>query len=113
MNGQQRGSREQDFSKINPIKSIQELKDYRGYKRILFLRPFANTYMGYLDDEFFGYTVRDQDGVSRWGMEAKEAIDYYLDKTFFHNPSLEWSTFMAKPLYRGYVNALRLKFDKG
>jgi hypothetical protein len=111
MNGQQR-SREQDYSKINPVKSIEEIKDYRGYKRILFLRPFSNTYLGYLDNSFFGFTVREEDN-KHWLMDAKEAVDYYLDNTFFHNSGLEYSTFFSKPIYRGYLNALKLKFDNG
>ena len=110
MNGQHRDSG--NYSKINMIKSIVELKDYRGYKRILFLRPFSNTYMGYLDNQFFGYTVPVED-TKHWLMEPKDAIDHYLDKTFFHNSSLEYNTFISKPLYRPYVNALQLKFDKG
>lgn len=48
MNGQQRSSGQKDFSKINMVRAIEEISDYRGYKRILFLRPFSNTYMGYL-----------------------------------------------------------------
>jgi hypothetical protein len=49
MNGQQRDSGKLDYSKINPVKSIIELKDYRGFKKILFLRPFSNSYIGYLN----------------------------------------------------------------
>jgi hypothetical protein len=111
MNGQQR-SREIDYSKINPVKAIEEIEDYRGYSRILFLRPFSNTYMGYLDNQFFGFTVREED-TRHWLMEAKEAIDHYLDNTFFHNSSLEYNTFVSKPMYRPYVNSLQLKFDNG
>ena len=114
MNGQQRdsGGCKQNYSKINMVKSIVELKDYRGYKRILFLRPFSNTYMGYLDNSFFGFTVQEAD-TRHWLMEAKEAVDHYLDNMFFQNSSLEYSTFFSKPLYRAYVNALQLKFDNG
>jgi hypothetical protein len=111
MNGQQR-SKEIDYSKINPVKAIEEIKDYRGYKRILFLRPFSNTYMGYLDNQFFGFTVREED-TRHWLMEPKEAVDYYLDNTFFQNPTLEYDIFVSKPTYKGYVNALKLKFDMG
>ncbi len=110
MNGQQRDSG--NYSKINLIKSIIELKGYRGYNRILFLRPFSNTYMGYLDNQFFAFTVPAED-TKHWLMEAKDAIDHYLDKTFFHNSSLEYNTFISKPLYRPYINSLKLKFDKG
>jgi hypothetical protein len=51
--------------------------------------------------------------TNKWLMEPEEAIDHYLDKIFFHNPSLEYSTFVSKPLFRPYVNALKLKFDNG
>ena len=113
MNGQQRDSNKQDYSKLNMVKSIIELKDYRGFKKILFLRPFSNCYMGYLDSQFFGFTVPEGGDTNKWLMEPKEAIDHYLDKTFFHNPLLEYDTFISKPLFRPYVNALRLKFDNG
>ena len=112
MNGHQQRSKEVDYAKINPVKSIEEIKDYRGYKRILFLRPFSNTYMGYLDNHFFGFTVREGDN-KHWLMDAREAVDHYLDNTFFHNSGLEYSTFFSKPIYRGYLNSLKLKFDKG
>ena len=114
MNGQQRDGGKTDYSKLNLVKSIIELKNYRGFKKILFLRPFSNTYMGYLGDEFFAFTVPEgENNTKYWLMEPKEAIDHYLDKTFFHNPSLEYNTFISKPLFRPYVNALRLKFDNG
>jgi len=115
MNGQQRDGGKTDYSKLNLVKSIIELKNYRGYNKILFLRPFSNTYMGYLGDDFFGFTVPDggEQGTKHWLMEPKEAIDHYLDKTFFHNSSLEYNTFISKPLFRPYVNALRLKLDNG
>lgn len=115
MNGQQRdGGSKTDYSKLNIVKSIIELKDYRGYNKILFLRPFSNSYIGYLDSQFFGFMVPEGGGDTKyWLMEPKEAIDHYLDKIFFHNPSLEYNTFVSKSLFRPYVNALRLKFEKG
>lgn len=113
MNGQQRDSgNRQDYSKINLVKSIIELKNYRGHKRILFIRPFSNTYMGYLDNDFFGYTV--QEGKQQlWLMDPEEAIDHYIDNIPFKYPSLEYDTFYSKPMYRPYMNALKLKFDNG
>lgn len=67
--------------------------------------------MGYLDNSFFGYTVNNED-TGRWLMEAREAIDYYLDRLFFTNSTLEYDTFISKPLYRGYVNSLKYKYDQ-
>lgn len=113
MNGQQRDGGKTDYSKLNIVKSIIELKNYRGYKKILFLRPFSNSYIGYLDENFFGYTVPEGQDTSHWLMEPKEAIDYYLDNTFFQNPTLEYDIFVSKPMFRPYVNALQLKFDNG
>lgn len=110
MNGQQR-SKEVDYAKINPVKSIEEIKDYRGYKRILFLRPFSNTYMGYLDNQFFAFTVREGDN-KHWLMDAREAVDHYLDNTFFHNSGLEYSAFFSKPIYRGYLASLTFVKDQ-
>jgi hypothetical protein len=114
MNGQQRdsgGNSKQNYSKINLIKSIVELKDYRGHKRILFLRPFSNTYMGYLGTEFFGYTM-PEGNTKYWLMDPEEAVDYYLDNIPFKYPSLEYDTFYSKPMYRPFVTALKFKLDK-
>lgn len=109
MNDQTR-SAPPDYSKINPIKQVKTIENYRGYKKILFLRPFANTYLGYLDDDFFGFTVRkgDDKNMKYWLMEPQQAVDYYLDRTFFHNPVLEYDTFRARPEYHMYLNALKL-----
>lgn len=111
MNGQNR-SQLPDYSKINPAKHIQTLDNYRGYSKILFLRPFSNTYMGYLDDDFFGYKVREKDNMKFWLMDIKEAVDYYLDKIFFHSPVLEFDMFYSLKDYRIYVNALVVAKEK-
>jgi hypothetical protein len=104
-----------DYRQLNIVKKVQIINNYRGYDKILFIRPFPNVYLGYIGENFFGFTVPDggEQGTKYWLMEPKEAIDHYLDKTFFHNPSLEYDTFVSKPLFRPYVNALRLKFDNG
>lgn len=105
----EQGRAKPDFSKMNPLHGIEIIKGgYRGYNNIIFLRPFANAYMGYLDDDFFGFTVPEEKH-DLWLMESKQAIDYYLDKTFFHIPQLEFDTFLKKDEYRIYVNALALK----
>lgn len=107
MNGQSRGT-PTDYSNINPIKQIKVLENYRGYKKIIFLRPFPNTYMGYLDDDFFGFTVNEEGNFKGWLMEPKEAVDHYLDKTFFHIPSVEYNAFAVKPEYKVFLNALKV-----
>src|SRR5688500_5551443 len=102
-----------DYSKINIVKQIRELKDYKGYKRILTVKPFINTYIGYMDGVFFGFTVPDLDPNEKDEqkkrrnrnlnfMEPEEAIDYYLN-TFheiFRNPALEYQTFYSRAGYR-------------
>ena len=103
-----------DYEQLNHMRKIQVISNYRGYDQILFMRPFPNTYLGYIGNDFFGFTVPDgEQDTKHWLMEPEEAIDHYLDKTFFHNPSLEYNTFVSKPLFRPYVNALKLKFDNG
>lgn len=115
MNGQQRSSDKKDYSTLNLIHQVQVLENYRGHERILFMRPFANTYFGYLDNDFFGYTVPTE-GPDRtyWLMEAKEAVDYYLDhfNIFFRIPNLEWSAFYSSDTYRPYIVALKFKHDQ-
>ena len=73
--------------------------------------PFPNTYMGYLDDDFFGYTVDEKD-LKKWMMDPEKAIDHYLDNIFFHNPSLEYNTFYSKKEFRPFVNALNMVREK-
>ena len=107
MNGQTCGA-PPDYSNINPIKQIKVLENYRGYKKIIFLRPHGNTYMGYLDNDFFGFMVDEKAGFKVWLMDIKEAIDHYLDKTFFHIPSVEYNSFAVKSEYKIFLNALKV-----
>lgn len=104
---------EQDYSKLNLIKQIQVLENYRGYKKILFIRQSPNTYLGYLDNEFFGYELPAGTETKYWFMEAKEAVDYYLDKTFFHIPTIEYDTFIKIKDCYPYITALKYKLEKG
>lgn len=111
MNGQQRSNGPQkDYSPINIVKQVKKFKDHRGYKSILYIRPFFDTHMGYLDNTFFGFKDRDQKTV----LEPLEAIDHYLDKIpeIFRNPSLEYDMFNGKDLYKPYLNALKMVKDK-
>lgn len=114
MNGQTR-SAPPNYSNINPLTKVQLIQDYRGYKKIFFLRAFGNAYIGYFikdsDPEFFGFTVPEEK-KHLWIMEAKEAIDYYLDQLFFHNPVLEYDIFKAKPEYGIFLTALKMKMDQ-
>lgn len=118
MNGQQRASAPaKDYSAINFVKKVQLLANYKvksankTYKRILFTRPFSNTYMGYLDGEFFGFTVPEGSDTKYWLMDVDEALDYYFKKTWFHNSSLEYDIFNSKPEYKPYINALKYRLD--
>lgn len=109
MNGQQRnnGSSTAKEQKRIFLEKVETIENYRGCKRILFVRPYSNTYMGYLDDDFFGFTV-DQNQLDGWLMDAKKAVDWYLDKTFFHNPVLEYDTFLSKQTYAPNVRLLKM-----
>lgn len=124
MNGQQR-SFSTDYSKINLVKQIKELKNYREYKRILVLQ-FGNVYMGYLGEEFFGYKIPSLDPDEKdeakkirqrelWFMTPEQAVDYYFEHfhSIFQNSQLEYNTFAAKKEYKPYMNALKMKLDKG
>ena len=96
------------FSKINLVKQIDELKDYRGYKRILVIKA-DNVYMGYLDGDYFGYTVPE--GLF---MTPEQVVDYYF-KNFhpiFHNSEIEYNEFNSKETYRPYITALKYKLEK-
>lgn len=111
MNGQQRANYNPNYDKINIVKMIKTLQNYRGYNKILFIMPFPNTYLGYLDDNFFGYTV-DEKNLKLCMMSPEKAIDHYLDNTFFHNASLEYNTFFSKKEFRSFVNALNMVKEK-
>ena len=108
MNDQTRGST--NFEPINPVRKVEKIENYRGFDVIYFLRPFANTYLGYLGDQFFGYTVSKKD-ERYWLMDAKQAIDYYLDKVPFKVSTLEYDMFIRKEEYKSYINALKLVKD--
>ena len=107
MNGQSRA----DYSSINPIKQVKVLENYEGYKRVLFIRAFGNSYLGYLDDQFFGFTVREEDGIKHWLMEVEDAIKYYKERIFFHIPSEEYNLYARKPEFKPYLNALNMVKD--
>lgn len=108
MNGQQRAASESDRIYLPEIKTLE---DHRGYKKILFARPFAGSYMGYLDDDFFGFTVPEKQGLTHWLMDVKEAVDYYIDNVPFKIPSLEYDTFVNRKEYAPVVKLLKMVKD--
>lgn len=97
-----------NYEPLNIARKIEVIENFRDYKKILFLRPFMNTYIGFLDDVFFGFTVEEKD-ISKWGMDAKTAIAYYLDHFFFRDPVSEFNYFNLNPEYKAAVNSLLLK----
>lgn len=103
MNGQQRAK--ENIDRIY-LEKVETLENYRGYKKILFIRPYSNVYLGYLDNQFFGYKVRKDDGIQYWIMDIKKAVDYYIDKVFFKNPVLEYDTFLRIKEYGPSVKLL-------
>lgn len=125
MNGQTRSHYEKDYSAVNIVRQIKELKNYREYKRILVIK-FGNVYMGYLGEEFFGFKVPDLDPDEKneatkirirnlYFMEPEQVVDYYFENfnPIFRNSSLEYNTFAAKKEYKPYMNALKLRLEKG
>jgi hypothetical protein len=101
----------QDLSRLNLIKQVQRIENYRGYKLILYINCYPFGHMGYLDDDFFAIETMGK------YLSPTEAIDHYLDKTFFHNPALEMDMFLnyrsnKKEIYRPYVNAVRYVHDQ-
>ena len=117
MNGQQRSSefKTKDYSKLNLVKQIIELKDYRDYNHILFISPVPGTYLGYLGNDFFGFMVPEGAGREFLFMSAKEAIDYYLNhfSLIFRNTYLEYMSFNGKPEFMPYLSALKFKLENG
>lgn len=108
MNGQVRGSNDTERIFLPDVKTLE---DYRGYKKILFVRPFAGSYMGYLEDSFFGFTVPKEQGVEYWLMDIKEAVDYYIDRVPFKIPDLEYDTFVNRKEYAPSVKLLKMVKD--
>lgn len=96
------------YEKLNIVKQVKIFYNYRGYDRILYLRPFFDTHIGYLSNTFFGYKDDNQKTVR----EPLEAIDHYLDNIPFHAPVLEYDTFIRKPEYKIYVTALKFRLDQ-
>lgn len=110
-----------NYERLNPIHAVKIIENYTPpapynidtplIKKIIFLRPFANTYMGYLDNDFFGFTVSET--VQKyWLMEPKAALDHYFTHIFFHNPKLEYDMFKAKGIYDLYLSAIKMVKEK-
>lgn len=110
MNNQNRGSLV-DYKEINPVRKVEIIENYRDKKKIYFIRAFANTYFGYMDDQFFGYSVPEDEKNTHWLMDAKQAIDYYIDKIPFHISVLEYDMFIRKDEYKPFINALKMVKD--
>jgi hypothetical protein len=111
MNGQTRSSpiSSKDYSNLNLVKQVQVIENYRGFKKIYYIKAGEFYHFAYLDGEFMGF-MRES-----WFTEPKEAINYYLDKIniIFRNPGLEYSNFMSRPGYPPYINALKFKMENG
>jgi len=112
MNGQSRSSSSpesttKDYSGLNLVKQVQVIENYRGFKKIYYIKAGEFYHFAYMDGDFMGF-MREN-----WFTQPKEAIDYYLDKIniIFRNPGLEYSNFMGRPEYLPYINALKFKMD--
>lgn len=112
MNGQTRSAPTKDYSQINLIKKIKIIENFRGYKKIYYIKPFINTHFAYLDGEFMGFTVPDGN-MDIMFMEAEQAINYYFERInmIFRNPGLEYSQFISKDEYRPYISVLKFKME--
>lgn len=100
-----------NYYKINPIRQIQRIENYRGYKLILYLPVILDkhiSHLGYMDKDFFGYKAKV---TSSTGITPQAAIDFYLDVMYFKDPSLDYSTFKNDNKYKIYMNSLQLLYD--
>ena len=100
-----------NYYRLNPIRNIQRIENYRDYKLILYLPVVIDkhiAHLGYLDHDFFGYKAKL---ASSTGITPQQTIDYYLDIMYFKSPELDYVTFKNDNNYKIYVNSLQLLYD--
>jgi len=98
-----------DYSKLNFVKHIQRLENYRGHKTIIFY-PAYDCYMGYMDDDFFAFQVPKN--VQKKILSPTEVVDYYKDKIFLKSPEIDFNTFVAIERLAPFMNAVRFVYDQ-
>jgi hypothetical protein len=109
--------RESEFPKMNPIRQVQKIENYRGYKIILYLPIITGdsmTHFGYLDRDFFAFKLRKKSRTDKTSFlfdTPHMAIDYYLDKMYFKNSQMEWDGFANINEYKTLVTALKFVYD--
>lgn len=96
-----------DYSKINFVKQVQKLYNYRGYKKIIIFCTM-DVYMGYKDDEFFAFRLPS--GSKKTFLAPKEAVDYYEDKIFIKSPQLDYKTFKPLKQYNWILESVNLVY---
>lgn len=98
----------QDLTRLNTVKQVKKIENYRGYKRCLVLTPNSNPYFhcGYLDSQFFAYV---SSGYNLYET-PEQVIDNYLKiPEIFRNSSLEYDIFRKE--YKLYMNSVKIAYE--
>lgn len=109
--------RESEFPKLNPIRQVQKIENYRDYKLILYIPIITQTsmtHLGFLDHDFFAFSLKRRSRTDKTSFlfeTPQMAIDFYLDKMYFKDSRTEWDGFANIKAYKVYVTALTFVYD--
>ncbi len=109
--------RSSEFPKLNPIRNVQRIENYRGYKLILYVPLITANYMahfGYLDRDFFAFKLKAKNKLDRTSFlfdTPQKAIDFYLDTMYFKDSKTEWDGFANINAYKTHINCLKFVHD--
>lgn len=102
---------------MNPIRQIQKIENYRGYKIILYV-PIVTvhdmTHLGFLDKDFFAFRLKRKSRTDKTSFlfdTPQKAIDHYLDKMYFKDSKIEWDGFANIKAYKVYMTSLKFVYD--
>lgn len=96
-----------DLSRLNTIKQVKTIDNYRDHNLCLVLTPISNPFFhcGYIDDKFFAFKATEL------LQTPQQVLDYYLDKIpeFFHNSELEYVTYSKD--YKLFMNSVKIAYE--
>lgn len=98
-----------DLGRLNTIKQVQQIENYRGYNKCLVLTPNVNPYFhcGYLDDAFFAFT---SSANAAFLETPQQVVDYYLQiNPIFRNSTLEWNIYSKD--YKLFINSVKVAYE--
>ena len=98
-----------DLGRLNTIKQIQHIEDYKGYKKCIVLTPNSYPYFhcGYLDDNFFAFTSSVNKPILN---TPQQVIDRYLEiPQIFRNSELEWNIYSKD--YKLFMNSVKMTYE--